>query len=98
MLMSVLHRTVHSTIASTARCETLQALPARNNFALCFVHNYLLCVLADDNPTGTETCNSFSFLIFNVLINIIVRYKVCIWLAFLIFSLHILKMYFFFFS
>jgi hypothetical protein len=51
-------------------------------------------VLPDDNPTGMETCNSFSFLTFNVLINIIMRYKLCIWLALLIFSLHILKTYF----
>ena len=53
-----------------------------------------MCVLPDDKPTGMEICNSVSFLTFIVLINIIVRYKLCIWLAFLIFPLHILKIYF----
>jgi len=53
-----------------------------------------MCALPDNNPTGMEAYNSFLFLTFNFLINIIARYKLCIWLAFLIFPLHILKMYF----
>jgi hypothetical protein len=52
---------LHSTVASTARCDTYHALPAMNNFAYCFVRNYLTCALHKDDTTGIETRKSFNF-------------------------------------
>jgi hypothetical protein len=34
-----------------------------NNFTLCFMHNYLMCILPDDDPTGIETF-VFEFVMF----------------------------------
>jgi hypothetical protein len=57
----ITRNSLHSTVASTARCDTYQAVPAMNNFAYCFVYNYLTCALHKDDTTGIETCESFNF-------------------------------------
>jgi hypothetical protein len=45
-----------------------------NNFTYCCMRDYPMVMLRDGDPTGTETCRSFQFLMFKY--HVIVRDKI----------------------